>query len=242
MCLVSDRTAGIHQFDYHSMHPVHSAKYHSLFSHMQCSELLLSLSYRVAVLADVVSCFAMVKRCRHTYLCMCCTAHWVLLLPSCRHMCQTSYVTPGKPLLGRHMLFFLLQAPLVLLERHRSQRSTPQVPATANAVTPSRMQQQSSKSRHLAAAAAPCTGAGGIIEGWGSKCFSASTGLVLQGPVVPQWQRAVQAVGTYTVLFVLADWLFWPPMESCKVDVNGIAEISDGLFWGRSHIASVFVS
>ncbi len=29
---------------------------------------------------------------------------------------------------------------------------------------------------------------------------------------------------TYTVLLLLAEWLFWPPLESCKCDVNGTAE------------------
>jgi hypothetical protein len=28
---------------------------------------------------------------------------------------------------------------------------------------------------------------------------------------------------------LLAEFLFWPPLESCAADVNGIAELSDGL-------------
>jgi hypothetical protein len=40
-------------------------------------------------------------------------------------MCQTSYVVAGSFLPGRHLLFFLLQSPLLLLERHMLQRGLP---------------------------------------------------------------------------------------------------------------------
>jgi hypothetical protein len=44
------------------------------------------------------------------------------------------------------------------------------------------------------------------------------------------WQ-VQRSVMTYAVLFALAEWLFWPPLEACKSDVNGAAEIADGLAW-----------
>lgn len=122
-------------------------------------------------------------------------------------MCQTAYVTRGHFLPGRHLAFFVLQAPLVLLEKHISQ------------------------TRH----------------GSSSSCSTASVVAVQQQQ--QQQRPAVQSVVhrllrscvTFGVLLALAELLFWPPLEACAADVNGIAELSDALAFVAARLTQPLV-
>lgn len=115
-------------------------------------------------------------------------------------MCQTSYVVQGRFLPGRHTLFFLLQAPLVLLEK----QLTGTVPISC--------------------------GCASCREGSLKNTLSPGT-LCAGARLAPKTLlgRALRSCCTFGVLMLLAEFLFWPPLESCAADVNGIAELSDGL-------------
>jgi hypothetical protein len=139
-------------------------------------------------------------------------------------MCQTSYVAAGTFLPGRHLLFFLLQSPLLLLERHTLQRG---LRCSTLAPPPGEEEQQ-------APAAAPAAATARLRE--------VTNNARLQQPhriyrrrlrLTSSWWLVQRSVLTYAVLFCLAERLFWPPLEACKSDVNGVAEIADGLAWVR---------
>jgi hypothetical protein len=117
-------------------------------------------------------------------------------------MCQTSYVVAGTFLPGRHLLFFLLQAPLLLLERHVLKWPT-----------------------------ASSTTAAAVLGSTGDAQVAGSQPEVPPSRVIARWQGVQRSVVTFAVLLALAEWLFWPPLEACKSDVNGVAEIADGLAW-----------
>lgn len=124
-------------------------------------------------------------------------------------MCQTSYVAAGTFLPGRHLLFFLLQAPFVLLERQLLKRVTASNIAAAHS------------------AQAP-------------KQVAASQRALLHTSCSSSWQQVPSIVMTFIVLLVLAEWLFWPPLEACKSDVNGVAEIADGLAWLQRKVSATW--
>jgi hypothetical protein len=109
-------------------------------------------------------------------------------------MCQAAYVTRGHFLPGRHLAFFVLQAPLVLLEKHFSQTHRGN---SSNSSTASVAAVQALRQQHSA----------------------------VQSVV----RRLLRSCVTFGVLLALAEVLFWPPLEGCAADVNGIAELSDAL-------------
>lgn len=57
------------------------------------------------------------------------------------------------------------------------------------------------------------------------------------GVVMPLLLKVLRSFVTLAVLLLLAELLFWPPLEACAADVNGIAELSDGL----TRVAAGFV-
>jgi hypothetical protein len=107
-------------------------------------------------------------------------------------MCQAAYVTRGHFLPGRHLTFFVLQAPLVLLEKSLLFTCS----STMTASTTARQQPQHSAVQSVL-------------------------------------HKLLRSLVTFGVLLALAEMLFWPPLEGCAADVNGIAELSDAL----THVA-----
>jgi hypothetical protein len=133
-------------------------------------------------------------------------------------MCQTSYVVAGSFLPGRHLLFFLLQSPLLLLEKHLL-RQDPQ--CSSLAPLPPRVDEAA------ATVARSC-------EVTNRAQLQPSTNNYRRRlRRSSSWWQLQRSVMTYAVLFLLAELLFWPPLEACKSDVNGVAEIADGLAWGQ---------
>lgn len=165
-------------------------------------------------------------------------------------MCQTSYVQPGRFLLGRHTLFFLLQAPLVLLEKQLLGRCSSGADGQAAPLCRHAPQAEGvmckESSTGTACAASKCMQSASVggnpsanLTRHRSSRSSNDSSQVDRGveqvtasnSLACSLQLLCRSAVTFTVLFVLAEWLFWPPLEACNADVNGIAEISDGLQW-----------
>lgn len=145
---------------------------------------------------------------------------------------------------GRHTLFFLLQAPLVLLEKHltlkwSSSSSNSIKTGSGGSSSNSRGKAGLEQSDKVDHARSP------IVNLVASSCTpqqQAETPAQLRGGgsgvswVYIHAGRVLRSCCTLGVLLLLAEFLFWPPLESCAADVNGIAELSDML----SSTASAF--